>query len=145
MTVSGCSNSWHGRCRSATGEVPDGPLPIRRARGRPPFTLHFNPVSLRPMDVGARRVAALALIVETGGKRHMEPHTVASALGLTLTEGRIAAALATGSRVRDIASASGREESTVRWHVNRIFRKCHLSRQADLVRLVLSLLGQGQA
>ena len=43
-----------------------GSMPIRRARGRPPFRLHFNPVSLRRMDVGARRVAALALSRQGG-------------------------------------------------------------------------------
>ena len=124
------------------GQGTGGRLTIRRARGRPPFTLHLNPVTLRQMDFGARRVAALALIVEQEGQRRIDPHAVASALGLTAAESRIAAALASGSRVRDIALATGNEKSTIRWHINRIFRKHGLSRQADLVRLVLSSLGQ---
>ena len=65
---------------------------------------------------------------------------MASTLGLTPTESRIAAALASGSRVRDIAAATGSQETTIRWHIKRIFRKLGVDRQADLVRLVLSLL-----
>ena len=119
-----------------------GSTRIRRASGRPPYTLHVSPVRVGQMDFGARRVAVLALIVEQEGERRIDPRAVASALGLTPTESRIAAALADGSRVRDIAVATGNQESTVRWHVRRIFRKHGITRQADLVRLVLSLPDQ---
>ena len=34
---------------------------------------------------------------------------------------------------------SSREEGSVRWHVRRIHRKLGISRQTDLVRLVLSI------
>ena len=124
------------------GQGVGGSLRIRRTPGRPPFTLHISPVSVRQMDFGARRVAGLALIVEQERQRRIDPHTVAAALGLTPAESRIAAALANGSRVRDIAAATGSEESTVRWHINRIFRKHGVSRQAELVHLVLSSLDQ---
>ena len=39
----------------------------------------------------------------------------------------------------DIARATYRAESTVRWQIKRIHAKLGLSRQADLVRIVLSL------
>ena len=56
-------------------------------------------------------------------------------------ESRVAVLLAEGMSVREIAITTGREESTIRSHVKRIFAKHGLSRQADLVRLVLSLAG----
>ena len=43
--------------------------------------------------------------------------------------------------VREVAAATGRGESTIRSHVKHMFSKHRLSRQADLVRLVLSLAG----
>lgn len=52
---------------------------------------------------------------------------------------------ASGMRVRDIASATGQGASTIRSHVNRIFRRHSISRQADPVRLVLYSSGQVQA
>ena len=43
--------------------------------------------------------------------------------------------------VREVAAATGRGESTIRSHVKHMFAKHRLSRQAELVRLVLSLAG----
>ena len=51
----------------------------------------------------------------------------------------MAAWLATGSSVRDIAVATRRQESSVRWLIRQAHDKLGISRQADLVRLVLSL------
>ena len=64
---------------------------------------------------------------------------MAETLGLTLAESRVATALAEGSNVRDIAAATRRKESTVRWFVKQIYEKQGISRQADLVRLGMSL------
>ena len=58
-------------------------------------------------------MAALLLIVDPAAVR-VEPEAVAAALDLTRAESRVAAALAEGMSVRDIAAASGRAESTVR-------------------------------
>ena len=49
--------------------------------------------------------------------------------------------LAEGMSVREIATDLGREANTIRFHVKRIFARQGLSRQAELVRLVLSLAG----
>ena len=62
-------------------------------------------------------------------------------LGLTGMESRVAVLLADGMSVREIAVELDRKESTIRLHVKHIFAKHGLSRQAELVRLVLSLAG----
>ena len=41
--------------------------------------------------------------------------------------------------MREIAETTGRKESTVHWHLKQIYDKQGLSRQADLVRLGLSV------
>ena len=56
-------------------------------------------------------------------------------------ESRVAVMLAKGMSVREIATAMTRKESTIRFHVKSIFAKHGLNRQAELVRLVLSLAG----
>lgn len=66
---------------------------------------------------------------------------VAAALRLTPAEGRLAAALATGQTLLDVAESTGRTEKTLRWHLKHIFRKQGISRQVDLVKRVLSLEG----
>ena len=57
----------------------------------------------------------------------------------TEMESRVAVLLAEGMSVREIAEAMGRRESTIRSHVKHMFAKHGLSRQVELVRLVLSL------
>ena len=51
----------------------------------------------------------------------------------------VAAWVAEGRTVRDIAIATGRQEVSVQWHLARIYAKHGLSRQAELVQLVLSV------
>ena len=74
-------------------------------------------------------------------RTRIDPAVAAEALGLTEMESRVAVLLAEGMTVRDVAAAMGRGESTIRSHVKHMFAKHGLSRQADLVRLVLALGG----
>ena len=122
------------------GEAPSGgSMAIRRSPGLPSLLLHLSPVGERRADFRSRRVAALALLVDPASEPRIDPELVASVLGLTPVESQVAALLAQGRTVREIAAATGRAEHTVRWHLGRIFKKRGLSRQADLVQLVLSL------
>ena len=123
----------------AAGLAVSGSMTLRRAVGLPRFVVHATPVGVRQLDFGARRVAALVLIVEPGRQVRLDPGLVATALGLTLTESQLAIWLAEGRNVGDIAVATGRSASSVRWHLKQIYHKQGLVGQADLVRLVLSL------
>ena len=69
----------------------------------------------------------------------IDPKFVAKTLKLTPKESLVAVALAEGSTVNDIAVAMDRKVTTVRWHVKEIHRKLNISRQAQLVSLVLLL------
>ena len=124
-----------------SGAVPvSGSMQLGRVSGLPPFVVHIKPVGVPQPDYGARPVAALVLIVEPGRHPRLDPALVARPLRLTPAESQVAAWLADGKTVRDIALATGRRESTIRSHVKHMFAKHGLSRQADLVRLVLSLV-----
>ena len=90
------------------------------------------------MDFGARRAAALVLTVDPESKPPIDPGFVGTTLGLTRAKSRVATLIAKGNTVRDIATATHREESSVRWHVKKIYAKLGISRQADLVGMVLS-------
>ena len=123
-----------------SGAVPvSGSMQLGRVSGLPPFVVHIKPVGVPQPDYGARPVAALVLIVEPGRHPRLDSALLARTLRLTPAESQVAALLADGKTVRDIALATGRRESTIRSHVKHMFAKHGLSRQADLVRLVLSL------
>ena len=101
--------------------------------------VHVKPVEVRQLDFGARRVAALVLITEPGQVARIDPAVVAATLGLTPVESQIAALLAEGWTVREIAGALEYTERSVRWYLHQIYHKQGLAGQVDLVRLVLSV------
>ena len=118
-----------------------GSTTVRRSSSLAPLVLHVNPVGRRESDLRVWPVAALVLVVDPASQTRIDPAVAAAALGLTGMESRVAVLLAEGMSVREIAAATGRGESTIRTHVKHMFAKHRVSRQADLVRLVLSLAG----
>ena len=112
---------------------------LRRSSVLPPFVMHVKPVGVPQPDYGARHVAALLLIVEPGRQRRVDPDLVARTLELTRPESQVAVWLAEGKTVRDMAQATGHTERAIYWHLRQIYQKQSISRQVDLVRLVLSL------
>ena len=110
-----------------------------RSLGLPPLAVHVNPVSARQMDFGGRRVAALVLVVDPGSRPRIDTRLIAETLGLTPAQSQVAAMLFEGKTVRDTALAARRQEKAVYWLQQQIYKKRGISRQADLVRLVLSL------
>ena len=118
-----------------------GSMTIERPAARTRLAVHVTPVTERERDFRAQDVAALVLVVDPEGRPRIDAGLVAKALDLTTSESRLAAMMAVGRSVRDIAASTGRTEGTIRWHLKKIFRKQGISRQADLVRRVLSLEG----
>ena len=124
----------------ASGAVAlSGSMLIRRSSGSPPFVVHVKPVAVPQPDYGARPVAALILIIEPKSQHRIDPGLVARTLGLTPMESRVAVGLAEGKSVRDMAEAMGHTPGSIYWHLKQIYKKQPISRQADLVRLVLSI------
>ena len=120
-----------------------GSMMLRRSSVVPPFVVHVKPVGIPQPDYGARHVAALVLIVEPGRHPRINPDLVATTLELTPAETQVAVWLAEGKSVRDMADATGHTTAAIYWHLQQIYQKHSISRQADLVRLVLSLAELG--
>ena len=122
------------------GEAPtSGSMTVRRATGRTRLGVHVSPVGVGQPDFGGRRVAALMLVVDPASRARIDPARVAKAFGLTPSEGRVAALLAEGRSVREIAAAAGYQESYVRWLLKQAYKKQGISGQVALVRQVLAL------
>ena len=116
-----------------------GSMLLGRSSVLPPLVVHVKPVDVAQHDYGARHVAALVLIVDPSSQHRIAPALVAKTLGLTPAESQVAVWLAEGKSVNEIAIATGRSRDSIYWHLKQIYRKRHISRQADLVRLVLSI------
>ncbi len=102
---------------------------------RQPLVVHCRPVV---GEAAVRGVVAVLVIVDSWRRLSVSSEVVRQTLGLTPAESRVAAALAEGMSVREIARANGIRRNSVRWLVKQCFAKTRCRRQADLVRLVLS-------
>ena len=121
------------------GEAPSGgSMTVQRLAGRSRLGVHVSPVSGAAADFGGCRVAALVLVVDPARRPRIDAQRVAVTLGLTPSEGRMAALLAEGLRVREIAADQGWSENYVRWLVEQTYRKLGVSGQVALVRQVLA-------
>ncbi len=116
-----------------------GSMMVRRPSLLPRFALHVKPVATREAHYRPRDVAALVLIVDPVARVRIDPGLVRATLGLTPTEAEIAVLIAEGRTSRQIATATGREYSTVRSHLKLIFAKLGVSRQFEVAQLVLAL------
>lgn len=126
--------------RALHGRPPvGGSMTLKRAGGCPPLLLHVSPITSRRLTFGAFARPVLVLVVSPSTLPSLDAHLVAIALGLTPSESEVAVSLAQGRTLRDIAVTTHREYSSVRWLIKQIYAKTGLTRQADLVRVVLSL------
>jgi DNA-binding CsgD family transcriptional regulator len=68
-----------------------------------------------------------------------EHRTFAQRYKLTPTEARVSVAIAEVGGIPEVADALGLAPNTVRTHLQRVFLKTDIHRQAELVKLVASL------
>jgi DNA-binding NarL/FixJ family response regulator len=72
----------------------------------------------------------------------IDPHLLRGMFGLTPSESRLAAALASGLSLEATAEREGWTLSSARSYLKTVFEKVGVTRQADLVRVVLKNTGQ---
>ena len=113
-----------------------GRMLVRRRDGRPACVLSVAPLGASL----ALQERPLALIVVAGPDApSSSERELAELFGLSPAESRLAAALMTGKRLRDVAGASGVRISTLRTQLSSILRKVGVTRQAELIRVIASI------
>jgi len=111
-------------------------LRVPREDGLPP--LEILAVSLEGLDL-AEGGAAIALFLSDADHAAETPASVLMRLyGLTAAESRVAGEILRGSGIDEAAGRLGLKRETVRTHLKHIFTKVGTTRQADLVRLLLT-------
>lgn len=106
---------------------------VRGWPNRRPLTVYVNRANGRHAGV-----AALVVMLDPWRPMRLKPEQVAKSLGLTPAESRVAVSLAEGLTIREIAERTNRRVVSVRSLVQQALSRTWSSRQADLVRLVLS-------
>jgi DNA-binding CsgD family transcriptional regulator len=128
----------------ATGALQDitaprgGVIRLARRSGKPSYAVTVAPV--RPETSWAEREpVALVLIADPDATPIPSAETLHRMFGFSAAETRVAGRLIVGDNPEQAASFLQVKTSTVRWHLVSMYRKTGTNRQAELVRLMLSL------
>jgi DNA-binding CsgD family transcriptional regulator len=123
------ARTWH--LAHGPGPHASDVLQLARPSGRKPLIIRIVP--LQP------KFGMLAVLVcDPEARTAVEESSLHQLYRLTRTEARLVAALARGERLEAAARALGVTLRTGRTYLKRVFVKMGVSRQADLMRLVLS-------
>lgn len=134
-----CLAHWH-----RSGESPD---PEMFLVGRAGHALPARVTVVVPSSNSERsyfRGPECLLLIETPDTGPADLREIKRFYALTSAETRVAAGLAAGLTVQEIAVQSRTRPDTVRVHLKQLFSKMDVHRQADVVRLIHALAGPGR-
>jgi DNA-binding CsgD family transcriptional regulator len=112
-------------------------LPVPRQPGQRPLTLLLMPLE-QTSESDARGPAALLFIGDPERSVRFDQTRIARLYGLSRAESRVAALLASGYRLEQVAESLDIAYETVRKHLKQIFGKTGTYRQAELVRMLVT-------
>jgi DNA-binding CsgD family transcriptional regulator/PAS domain-containing protein len=116
-----------------------GALSIARAGSSLPLSIMVTPHnSVQPvLGFAGSQAAAIVFISDPAQQQSISPEILSALYGLTKAEARLAKELALGHTLDEISDIYQVSKHTLRAQLKTTFNKTGLSRQADLVRLVL--------
>ncbi len=107
----------------------------RNSGGRPYLVL----IPGQRFSADERPDAVVLLVIDTEQRTKVSGDTLVRLYNLTPSETRVALMLIDGKRLDQIAEELEVAQTTVVFHLKNLFRKTETNRQADLVRLLLSV------
>jgi DNA-binding CsgD family transcriptional regulator len=113
-----------------------GTMRIGRPSLAEPFLLFVAPAQAHwiwPVD---QAPAAVVFITDPQAAATVDPTLLTQLFGLTATEAKVAASIAAGKGLPQTALALRISTNTAHTHLKRIFQKCGVSRQTELVRML---------
>jgi DNA-binding NarL/FixJ family response regulator len=114
-------------------------LGIRHPEYPSPLPMLVTPVTAGSTnDLSALDARAAILISDPGKNQPIVPEALHSAYGLTTKEAEVAIAVANGMTLEAISESRDVAVSTVRSQLNSVFNKLGISRQAELVKVLLT-------
>jgi DNA-binding CsgD family transcriptional regulator/PAS domain-containing protein len=106
----------------------------------PPVFAHVLPLMGSDLRAGLHAAAVAAVFIGAPVNEHDGAAMVAAAFGLTPAETRVLANLLARRTLSETAAALGITRSTANGHLDHIFMKTGVTRQADLIRLAIELI-----
>ncbi len=111
---------------------------VPRPQGRRPLSFAILPVRLPSHNVSWEEPAAVIFIGDPDRKSEIDENRLRQLYGLTNAEARVAALLACGHRLDEIAEMLNVAYETTRKHLKKVLSKAETDRQAELVRMIVT-------
>lgn len=108
--------------------------------GQPPIFAHVLPMARCDIGTRLKPDAIAAVFIAAEPEEDDAAQMIAAAFGLTPAETRVLASLLAGRTLGQTAEALGVAQTTAKTHLEGIFTKTGVSRQADLMRLVARVM-----
>jgi DNA-binding CsgD family transcriptional regulator len=118
-------------------------LAIPRTSGKRALTVLVRAATRATAGTHSEQPATLVFIVDSGSPAQAAELELRQLYGLTLTEARLANLLMEGKSLVECGCQLGIRRSTVRMHLRNLFAKTGVSRQGELVSLLLKSIGLG--
>jgi DNA-binding CsgD family transcriptional regulator len=113
-------------------------FPVVRPHGRRPLSIAIMPVRLQSQNASWEEPAAVIFIGDPDRKSEIDESRLRQLYGLTNAEARVAALLACGHRLDEIAEMLDVAYETTRKHLKKVLSKAETDRQAELVRMIVT-------
>lgn len=128
--------------RDDAGGAGGGTIRIPRPSRLAPYAVTVAPLSQEHRFLAPDRWLLLVLIRDPAAAGATAAAEMRKAFGLTAAEEAICEIFARGAAIPEIAASRGVADATVRQQVKTIMSKLGVSRQAELMRLLLTFQGQ---
>ena len=122
------------RCGARSGDS----LTCTRPSGKRPYVIHVLPLATQAVDPSAAK--ALVMIIDPEQESEPPKMVIRRLFGLTNAEVDVALRVMRGDGLRPISADLALSRATVNTHLQHIFDKTDTHRQAELVRLLLTIL-----
>jgi DNA-binding CsgD family transcriptional regulator/PAS domain-containing protein len=134
--IAGAIETAHGR---GGGVGSGGSMALAKRSSPRPYAVLVAPVPEPPPPLSLAGPAAVVLLTDPDHAPETPAQLLRRVYGLTRKEAQLALALAGGATLADAAEGLRIAEGTARRHLAAIFARTGIHRQAELVRLILSL------
>ena len=113
-------------------------MSLPRRSGRRPLSILVAPLPVQRVVLGGHGAAAAVFVTDPDRMTAPDAHTLGSLFGLTAAESELVRCLVAGLTVEQAAAHLRLREQTLRTRLKTVFQKTNTTRQAELVRLVLT-------
>ncbi len=122
-----------------TGIREGGSGTCARPSGQRPYVIHVLPLQTSRTGRSSGASTAMLLVIDPGQSREPPASLLRRAYGLTRAEAEVALLVLRGEGLKPIADALCVSPATVRTHLRQVFDKTDTHRQAELVRLLMTI------